>query len=232
MPTLISRGAASAKAFGLTNGSLNLTTTTFTSNGTWVAPAGVALVIVLSGRGQDGSPYNINATNQYYCQPNVNTWGNPAYAQWSDIYGRATSARSTMLAAVGGAGPSSLESSYSLYISTVNNSWAVANNGYDDYSAYTIVSVSGIYTEGNTATSGNIVSSSLSFGINGFKYDFVLGVPGFLGASSTAISQTFPGGNGGPAPVTTFNNIAVTPGASYPIVVASGGYVTIQYLAP
>ena len=153
MPTLISRGAASAQAFGLTNGSLNLTTTTFTSNGTWVAPAGVALVLVLSGRGQDGSPYPSSATNQYYCLPNVNTWGNPAFAQWSDIYGRATAARSAMLAAVGGPGPSSLESSYSLYISTVNNSWTVSNNSYEDLSASTILSVSGLYTEGNTATS-------------------------------------------------------------------------------
>lgn len=232
MPTLISRGAASAKAFGLTNGSLTLTTTTFTSNGTWVAPAGVALVLVLSGRGQDGSPYNINGTTQYGAQSNVNTWGNPAYAQWSDPYGRATSARSALLAAIGGSGPSSVEVGYLLYISSVNNSWAVSSNNYDNLSSYTIISVGSLYSEGNVATSGNIVSSSLAGGVNRWRFDYVYQVPGFLGASSTALGQTFPGGNGGPASVTTFNNIAVTPSASYPIVVAPGGFVTIQYLAP
>ena len=232
MPTLISRGAASAKAFGLTNGSLNLTTTTFTSNGTWVAPAGVALVLVLSGRGQDGSPYNISTTTQYGGSANANPWSNPAYAQWSDPYGRATSARSTLSAAIGGPGPSSIETGYLLYISSVNNSWDVLGNSYDNLSSYTIISVSALYTVGNVATSGNIVASSLALGVNTWKFDYTYQVPGFLGASSTAISQTFPGGNGGPASVTTFNNIAVTPGNSYPIVVAPGGYVTIQYFAP
>lgn len=50
------------------------------------------------------------------------------------------------------------------------------------------------------------------------------------GASTTAFGYTFPGGTGGPASPTTYNNIPVTPGASYPIVVPSGGSLTITYI--
>lgn len=51
----------------------------------------------------------------------------------------------------------------------------------------------------------------------------------YTGASTTAFGKTFPGGTGGPATTTTFSNIAVTPGASYSIVVPSGGSITITY---
>lgn len=51
----------------------------------------------------------------------------------------------------------------------------------------------------------------------------------YNGASTTAFGKTFPGGVGGPATTTTFTNIAITPGASYSIVVPSGGTLTITY---
>jgi hypothetical protein len=231
MPTLISRGAASAKAFGLTNGSLNLTTTTFTSNGTWVAPAGVALVLVLSGRGQDGSPQPYNYTTQYWASPNPNTQANAAYLQWDSIYNLATTNRSSIVSYIGSSGPASFLGAAGFFIGT-GDTWSQYIDSYENFSGLIVNSVSGITTQGNAQTTGNVVRSSLASGVNGFNFVIDFTIPGFLGASSTAISQTFPGGNGGPAPVTTFNNIAVTPGASYPIVVASGGYVTIQYFAP
>jgi hypothetical protein len=49
------------------------------------------------------------------------------------------------------------------------------------------------------------------------------------GASTTAFGKTFPGGAGGPATITTFSNVIVTPGASYNIVVPAGGSLTITY---
>lgn len=231
MPTLISRGAASAKAFGLTNGSLNLTTTTFTSNGTWVAPAGVALVIVLSGRGQDGSPTPYNYTTQYWASPSVNTQSNPPYLTWDTLYTLATSNQSVIGSYVGGYGPSSFLAATGFFIGT-GDTWNQYVDNYENFSGLIVDSVGGITTEGYTQSSGNVVRSSLVSGVNGFRFVINFTIPGFLGSSSTGLGQTFPGGNGGPAPVTTFNNIAVTPGASYPIVVAPGGYVTIQYLAP
>lgn len=49
------------------------------------------------------------------------------------------------------------------------------------------------------------------------------------GAATTAFGKTFPGGTGGPGSATTASNVAVTPGASYSIVVPAGGSLTIIY---
>jgi len=57
MPTLTSRGAASARGFGLLGAApLNLQTLTFTSSGNWTAPAGVTNLTVLTGAGGTGEP--------------------------------------------------------------------------------------------------------------------------------------------------------------------------------
>lgn len=229
MPTLISRGAASAKAFGLTNGSLNLITTTFTSSGTWVAPAGVALVLVASGSGQNGSPAPTSYNTQYWTFDWPAARSNPPYAQWGDLYSAATSARAAVAATIGGPGPSSVLTSLRYYIGT-GSTWDPADIDYTDFSGYTVNAVDPVGVgNGSPQTSGNIIYPP---GYNSWVFTIYLTAPGFLGASSTGLGQTFPGGNGTVAPVTTFNNIAVTPGNSYPISVASGGFVTIQYLAP
>jgi hypothetical protein len=49
------------------------------------------------------------------------------------------------------------------------------------------------------------------------------------GAPTTAFGRSFPGGTGGAASVTTLTNLIVTPGASYSIVVPTGGSLTITY---
>jgi len=49
------------------------------------------------------------------------------------------------------------------------------------------------------------------------------------GAAATGFGKTFPGGTGGPAPTTTFNNVPVTPGASYNLNIPAGGSITITY---
>lgn len=53
--------------------------------------------------------------------------------------------------------------------------------------------------------------------------------PATTGAPTTAFGQTFPGGAGKAATDTTINNIAITPGATYNIVVPPGGSLTITY---
>lgn len=49
------------------------------------------------------------------------------------------------------------------------------------------------------------------------------------GASASAFGKTFPGGVGGPATTVTYNNVPVTRGATYNIVVPAGGSITITY---
>jgi hypothetical protein len=53
--------------------------------------------------------------------------------------------------------------------------------------------------------------------------------PPTTGASTTGFGKTFPGGTGGAATPVTYNNVAVTPGASYKLVVPAGGSITITY---
>jgi hypothetical protein len=59
--------------------------------------------------------------------------------------------------------------------------------------------------------------------------DYVGGSGPTTGAAATAFGQDFPGGTGGPAQTTSINNIAITPGATYTIVVPAGGSLTITY---
>lgn len=231
MPSLITLGAVSGRGFGATNPVLPpvLTTTTFTSSGNWVAPLSVANVAAIYGYGQNGSPSSTNYTTQYWALPLSYSQSYSAYATWDELYGRATSTRAALLASVGGAGPSSVSVSYEFYVATTNNTWSIGNDGYEDFSGYTINSVSGLTSQGNVATSGNIIGSALAFGVNGWNFTVNLGIPGFQGASSTGLGKTFPGGNGTTSPLTSFSNVAVTPGVSYPITVAPGGSVTLQY---
>lgn len=49
------------------------------------------------------------------------------------------------------------------------------------------------------------------------------------GAAATGFGKTFPGGFGGPASNTTFNNVAVTPLNPYQVIVPAGGSITITY---
>lgn len=54
-------------------------------------------------------------------------------------------------------------------------------------------------------------------------------VPATTGASTTGFGKTFVGGTGGAATPVTYNNVAVTSGASYSLVIPSGGSITITY---
>jgi hypothetical protein len=50
------------------------------------------------------------------------------------------------------------------------------------------------------------------------------------GAAASGFGKTFPGGVGTNAATITYNNAPVTRGATYNIVVPSGGFITITYL--
>jgi hypothetical protein len=55
------------------------------------------------------------------------------------------------------------------------------------------------------------------------------GTAATTGASSTGFNRTFPGGTGGAASTTTFNNVPVVPNNPYPLVIPTGGTITITY---
>lgn len=232
MPTLISQGAASAKGFGLTSGAFKLTTVTFTSNSTWVAPSGVSIVPVITGRGQDGSSQPVILVPSYGATKTGGTFANPAYADWGAFYSAADYGRNVISSYIGSLGPSSYNSIYHIVVSATNSTWEESSIQYDDLSGLYVTGVSLLSATGGAATSGNIDGPSLPSGLSAWNFAIYCATPSFVGASSTGLGQTFPGGNNTTAPTLTFNNIPVTPGTSYPIVVAPGGFVTIQYFAP
>lgn len=79
-------------------------------------------------------------------------------------------------------------------------------------------------TDTNT---GNVSSICYHFFDSSFQQQ---SNPATTGASTTGFGKTFPGALGNVAPaVTSFQNVAVTPGTGYPIVVPTGGSLTITY---
>jgi hypothetical protein len=230
MPTIITQGAASAKALGFAQsagGGGTLQTVTFTTSGTWSAPVGVSNVSTISGYGQDGSASYGSSTFTFNAAPGFGT--EAPFAQWGDLYSAAVSTQSALASSVGNYGPSSFLGAIGIRVAS-DNKWGVLYESYDDLSYAIIDTVSAVFAgSGSPQTSGNIAYSGLSF--SAWNVSAGYHAPAFVGAASTALGQTFPGGSYGPATTTTYTNVAVTPGNTYTISVASGGSITIQYYA-
>ena len=216
-----------------------LTSVTFTSNSTWVAPAGTSNVLVLSGKGAPGvSDYPNIFAGQYYGAQTATAQSNAPYAQWSTPYGSYTTGLSQISSrSYPGYGPSTFNYFDLIYVDT-SDRWGRINFSPINLSATYITSYS-TGGSGSPPTSGNMTYANTNI-ISGWNITVNTISAGGAGASSTALGQTFPGGaytgtypngTGYPATTTTFTNVAVTPGASYSIVVPSGGEVTLQYYA-
>ena len=238
MPSLISRGAMSGKGFGLTGQTgQRLVSTTFTANGNWIAPASTTSVATASGQGAAGVSDYIGQVAYSYNTVQQFTFRDFApYAQWSDPYGNYATAVASLPTSFPNYGPSSWYTGDIITVAS-DNYWARIAGAYGSLSGTFLTSYNAS-SYGYTQTSGNITYSSLAGGGGGWIIDVFGYIQGGVGASSTALGKTFPGGaytgtypngTGQPATTTTFTNIAVTPGASYPIVVPSGGFVTLEY---
>jgi hypothetical protein len=234
MPTIITQGAASAKALGFarasTGGGGTLQTVTFTSNSTWTAPTGVSLVTTASGYGAAGDPassgwYSGNGGYFAYSLESTASAGSPSSTpSYADVTGYANASLSSV-------NSSSADRTITFY--PVRYLYNPNTNGTTiSYENPVSKRVRGL----GSASSGpwDNTSGTLVKGIgNGwyFSIEQYYETSATTGASSTAIGLTFPGGTGGAASTTTYTNTAVTPGNSYSIVVPSGGSVTLQYYA-
>jgi len=221
--------AASKSASGGT-----LQTVTFTSNTTWVAPTGVSVLRTMSGYGgaatADTFTTNLGFSSAGAFAVGLSALDNPPYAQWADLY---ANHQSEIAVVAGNTGVNLLPSAGLSYFIGTDDTW-------NESPFYKDVWVSGssysVTTFGSPQTSGNILYSA------GTDYWFIV-VNGYeLGSNGTAttgVGKTFPGGTltgtepyrtTVPAVTTNFTNVAVTPGVSYPIVVPSGGSLTITYI--
>lgn len=228
----------SGKGFGLTSQPpATLVSTTFTANGNWIAPASTTNVVTASGKGAAGvSDYPSTYAGQYYGNQSSPTQSNAPYAQWSTIYNSYLQGLSQVSAlSYPGYGPSVFNYFDVIYVDS-SNRWTRYNFSPNNLSSTYITSYY-VSTLGTPPTSGNMIYSSMD-PVSGWGVVLNTIAAGGAGASATALGQTFPGGaysgtypngTGSAATTTTFSNIAVTPNASYPIVVPSGGFVTLEY---
>lgn len=211
---------------------LGTTTVTFTSSQTWTCPTGVVTLLTVVGKGQDGTPATSGgygpsthhtqtvATITYYdsnggaLKPRFWSWG----SSQSDI----SAIRDQIN--VGGSG------SYTSY------DIEQYNDGYFKYTVtttWTDAIPSSAYTTLSPGwkTSGGVVVGDYGY----FTVDWdelgpvTAGAPATTGADTTGFSKTFSGGVGVAATSTTYTNITVVPSTGYPVVVPSGGYISITY---
>lgn len=199
-------------------GSRRRQTRSFLSNDTWIAPATTSRLESLYGEGSDGGvspqistgPIGISIVS--YLPGHSGTFG--GNVGWSALNSDVSSWQAAINA--GGSGTvyrgqtTQGASSYSLSSFAQAYSNAVPSSCTASYTG-------GWAFGGDVATSGD---AYLTWSYYGAPTD---------GTASTAFGYTFAGGVGGPATGVTYNNVTVTPGASYSIVVPTGGEVIIVW---
>lgn len=206
-------------------------TKTIISSQPFTVPAGVTK-ISLTGKGEAGSP----ATSGHY-EPNTQT-STPVTVVTGHPFSNAS--------ASGG------QAFWENYQGNAAQGAYNLNNGFNSYSYQSVDQYTNGYINSSSARqAGDVVpGSAFTFTIGGWKSSgailpsdsgsmylawqeygpFVPGSPATTGASTTGFGKTFPGGTGGAAPVTSFGDVPVTPGQTYSIVIANGGYLTLSYV--
>lgn len=215
-------------------GSGTIVVQTFTSNTTWVAPTTTGYLVSAAGYGGAATPDTPTRTAvaSFSAGRATGPLGNAPYAQWSTLYNAAVSFANSV---AGGSGIRLVNVPGTIYSIATDDTW-------DDNSFTDPYWINGTYSlvQGfnSPPTSGNITYASLT-NLKAWNVVVDTYTLGNIGTAATAFSKSFPGGTlTGSAPTrtavapstTTFTNIPVTPGASYSIVVPSGGSLTITYI--
>jgi hypothetical protein len=215
-----------------------LITQTFTSNSTWVAPAGVGLIQSASGNGGTATSFlNIVAgINNYFARRDTGTRPNAPFGQWADLYAEVLN---NFALITSNSGTNLLPLTTTTYFVDSSDNWA-SGTFPDTYwvtgSSGSINAINGPSTSGNMTYAGLVGAGDIG---RGWRFNGVnVVLPGQAGSATTAFGNTYPGGTltgtvpftTAVAPVTTtFTNVSVTPLVSYSIVVPTGGSLTITY---
>lgn len=204
-------------------------TQTFTANTTWVAPPNVADLLVLTGKGQDGTAgfwSTLNSVGAVIASSANCTF--PVYGaslDYSVPYGQAQGIQTTVSGwTTDPAGQFvSFTRVYIYYWCPATSNWRSESIAF----AGTVRRIGTVNLVGGMPTSGTVPtppSGDLALCDN---LEFFTDPT--TGASTTGFGFTFAGGVGGPATPVTYNNVSVTPGVSYNLVIPSGGSIVIQY---
>lgn len=215
-----------------------VTTVTFTTTQTWTSPIGVVNLITVVGKGADGvaavpptysgdvlrnGTVSFAVGLQHTGSNSPYGYGNtPGGFDWSALQNDAPNAASTIN--LGGSG-----STYGYLISVYGTEYHVDINTV----TYTNAITGSAYVTNSAGwqTSGLIADFDSGFSLV-WWYElgtYSGGSGATTGASTTGFGKTFSGGIGVTAGTTTYNNVVITASTGYPLVVPSGGYITITY---
>lgn len=212
--------------------SVTVTTQTFYSSTTWVAPAGVTSIITLVGKGQDGTSDSwqdgiVNNIHVAVLSPPSTPGGMSLIGStldWSTPYGTQQSYLSSLNS--GAPGQRNITVYIPKYYYFTDPAYQKWYYSLETSSGSTIQGYAGI---AEAVPSSGIISTSSPF-FNQYRINASRLVPGSAGSNTTGFGYTFAGGaaNTAATPV-TYNSVAVTPGASYSLSIPSGGYIQITY---
>ena len=247
MPTPISRGAAAARAFGFTGSqSGQLYTQTFTSNGTFTPMAGVTNVVTLVGQGGSSSS-DFQTTSESFIQRNtlepypLGSGPNPLPVSFLTVAQYVIDI--VNLCNTGGI--QSFNYTTDSYTTVYpDQTWSQDTDTPYTFTAYMIPGTWSVITEGFVPYPpvGQVTSyaqAQTSYGVYRPQGQYI--AAGSAGGNSSALGYTFSGAaqvgtyptaTGQSATPVTYNNVAVTPGTGYPIVVGAGGSVKISFIIP
>ena len=241
MPLIIARGFSSIQNFGHLS-SLPLTTYIFPSGySTFTVPVGVTNLKTLVGKGADGtsdswappgsgSDYLASLFVAYPIDPGAPTISS-SYTI-GDAYNATISNYNSIVGSISATSPpGSYVSNWTFYEWFTN--WPSAGQNEGDTSSfgsgYYYKSSPSIYWYGTPFTSGNsTLISSLTSQTDAHLGGLYKLTPGSPGSPTSGFGKTFPAGaSNTPASLTTFTNVAVTPGQSYPI--SNYGSLSVTY---
>lgn len=200
------------------------TTRTFSTSQTFVMPTGVTRLLKLSGRGEDGATVWNNSTFTAGTIGSSTTGGTLIGA--SLTYGTTAAGAQAYLDSLntGGTGQRTISPANAprwRWDSTASQ-WR-----QDTFGGMISSTVRGSAVQTGTTWSltGTITTPPTARTYQG-QIEALGTTPG---ADTTGFGLVFDGGTSGAAVIENFTNVAVTPGTSYPLTIATGGFITITY---
>lgn len=205
------------------SGQRRLVSVTLNANGTFTTPFGVSKVN-LSGKGAAGTPAfsstrAASAQGDSIAGHGSGSGASPGALAWDSF--QDNSSRISQVNA-GGTG-SYFVVRYDGYPLSATYDTALSQSTFQN----AVPGSASLFTSAGWKTSGAVSTTDSGFSLILYTQSYT--VDATTGASTSAFSRTFAGGAGGPATVTTFNDVTVTENTPYPVVVPSGGSLTITY---
>ena len=206
------------RATAINNRTGQLRSKTFLANDTFIVPAGVRRLEKVEGKGGAGTPGSFGPATLTLM--NVATDAFPENGAVVDVdtaYGFFATYAANMFS---GSGERTVSYDRTTYRVGTDETTVSTNTAQ-------IVTITDGYANNFGDTGGNITQARAANIY--YRVDVTRLSGNTPGASATGFGLTFPGGANGPASITKFEKVTVTPLTSYPIVVPAGGSITIWF---